>query len=169
MERRGCAEARVFHPSANGPDNSRSSIPPVMATAAQPTGPPLLESRSSQKLVDGSKAGSSRNPISLRLVKVLGTNYDDPATREALITLSDNYRSPEAAKGKTIEREIKAEDDDVPSDSESISLGKHAGLSSGTAARARKSLRRDAELKLTQGSRQFVKAFQEVDKVRKPI
>ena len=137
-----------------------------MASAAKATRPPLLPSLSSQKSLDGSKPGSARNPISLRLYKVLGTNYDDPATREALVTLSDIYKPPETSKGKAVEREPTTDDDDAFSGSEKAKFGMHACLSSGTTARARKSLRRDAEVKLTQGSRQFVKAFQEVDKVR---
>ena len=129
--------------------------------------PPLLPAGSSQRSADASRPGSSRNPISLRLYKVLGSNYDDPATREALVSLSDIYKAPETSRPKSIEREPRSdedEDDDLL-DSEKTKPGRHTGLSSGTAARARKSLRRDAELKLTQGSRQFVKAFQEVDNV----
>ncbi|KAL5511670.1 COG6 [Sanghuangporus vaninii] len=127
----------------------------------------MQSSYSSSTSLDEKLKSSARNPISLRLYKVFGTNYDDPAIREALETVSELYKAPESTKGKGVEREAKslAEEDDVSVfDLESKLVGRHALTSSGTAARARKNLRRDAELKLARGSRQFVHAFQQVDK-----
>ncbi|KAJ7139696.1 oligomeric Golgi complex subunit 6 [Mycena epipterygia] len=99
------------------------------------------------------RATQSRNPVSLRLYKVLGTNFDDEATREALQTLSELYATPgSAVKGKEAARNI--EDDE---------LDEEWAKPTGSAARARKNLRRDMERKLAEGSHQFLKAFGEVD------
>lgn len=134
--------------------------PPASGSARHAVQPSYSSSRSTD---DKSRSTTTRNPISLRLYKVLGTNYDDPATREALETLSELYRAPDSSKGKAVDRELKQDDDEL---SAIDVAGRHTLASTGTAARARKSLRRDAELKLAQGSRQFVRAFQEVDKVK---
>src|ERR1700722_6805184 len=86
----------------------------------------------------------TRNPIALRLYKVLGTNFSDDATKEALRTISELY-IPSTVPGRGDEGlEI------TPGES---------------AARARKNLRRDMENKLAEGSREFLKAFGEVDQV----
>ena len=50
-------------------------------------------------VADNSRHGS-RNPIQLRLRKILGSTYDDPSTREALETLSDLYASQELQPGQ---------------------------------------------------------------------
>ena len=102
-----------------------------------------MSSPTSQFNINGDRKGVSqpRNPVSLRLYKVLSTNYDDEDTRQALGTLSDLYATP---KGEdTIES--------VPGES---------------AAKARKYLRRDMENRLTEGSRKFLEALGEVDSVR---
>lgn len=133
---------------------------------------------------------ASRNPISSRLYKILGTNYDDPAIREALETLSELYSTPtssedsrsgQTAKGKGVDREQEigrvptaskdADDLDALDALGTKATYKLAGsvLGTGTAVRARKSLRRDAELKLTQGTQQFLRAFKEVDKVNSTV
>ena len=116
---------------------------------------------------DAQRQASARNPISLRLYKILGTRCDDPATREALQTVYDLYRSPDDSrlllnKGKVSSTESgePTEDQDPPP---SVPL-RLAGA--GFAARARKHLRHDAELKLAQESRAFLNAFQNVDQVR---
>lgn len=115
------------------------------------------------------RATQSRNPISLRLYKVLGTNFDDDATREALQTLSELYATSSTLKGKEILRNV--EEDEVEEE-----WAKPSGLVAGellteavpgeSAARARKNLRRDMERKLAEGSHQFLEAFGEVDQVR---
>ncbi|KAF8583843.1 oligomeric complex COG6 [Ramaria rubella] len=92
---------------------------------------------------DARNRGSStlgRNPISLRLYKVLGANYDDAGTKEALETLSAFYTTPSTTTTAKVGY--------TPRD---------------TAARARKSLRRDTEARLAEGSQRFLKAFGEVD------
>ena len=131
--------------------------------------PPVPGSASSSKSLDEKSKSSStpRNPISLRLYKILGTNYDDPATREALHTLSELYKSPETSMGKNLIHDSKTENEEALNKDhlDHHTPDKHPYVSSGIASRARKSIRRDAELKLAQGSRQFVRAFQEVDKV----
>jgi hypothetical protein len=117
-----------------------------------------------------------RNPISLRLYKVLGTNFNDEATKEALRTLSDLYVSsvphPGSLKGKEVQRDVDELDDDDAEDN--VLWGKSSVTSDSgfvenipgeSAARARKNLRRDMENKLAEGSRQFLKAFGEVDQV----
>ena len=122
-------------------------------------------------------AQQPRNPISLRLYKVLGTNFNDEATKEALRTLSDLYVAPVPAtgtlKGKEVQHDVdeleddEAEDDmmeksSAPSNDRSGFVESIPGES---AVRARKNLRRDMENKLAEGSRQFLKAFGEVDQV----
>ena len=117
-----------------------------------------------------------RNPISLRLYKVLGTNFNDEGTKAALRTLSDLYVPTSASlKGKEVQRNVdELEDDDFEDD---LSWGKSSvtahdssvvteSIPGESAARARKNLRRDMEDKLAKGSRQFLKAFEEVDQVR---
>lgn len=74
--------------------------------------------------------------VSLRLYKVLSTNFDDGDTQQALGTLSELYGTV-IAEG-------------VPGES---------------AAKARKYLRRDMENKLAEGSRKFLEALGEVDSV----
>lgn len=112
----------------------------------------------------------ARNPVSLRLYKILGTNFDDEATKGALQTLSDLYATSEAPKGKDVKRDAEYmddEDDDTAAKSvvrvdNSLLIETLPGES---AARARRNLRRDMENKLAEGSRQFLKAFGEVDQV----
>ncbi|KAJ7102334.1 oligomeric complex COG6 [Mycena belliarum] len=109
----------------------------------------------------------SRNPVSSRLYKVLGTNFDDEATRAALQTLSELYASSATiSKGKGPARNV--EDDEIEDDwtkptglvPDELSTEAVPGES---ATRARKNLRRDMERKLAEGSHQFLKAFGEVD------
>ncbi|KAH7908757.1 oligomeric Golgi complex subunit 6 [Hygrophoropsis aurantiaca] len=108
-----------------------------------------------------SAQAQTRNPIALRLRKILGTNFPDPATTEALQTLSHLYgtnvplHQPPPAKPDT-ESESESESETL------VDLTENA--SSDIAARARKNLRRDLEDTLAEGSRQFLEAFSEVDK-----
>ena len=74
------------------------------------------------------------NPINLRLYKVLGANFDDPATADALSTLASFYPETNDPNGTT-----------------------------STAALARKNLRRDIEAKLALESSKFLAAFAQVD------
>lgn len=135
--------------SASERPANQSLVVAAMATVASPP-PPSQDNRVA-------KTAPARNPISSRLYKVLGTNYNDPALREALEIISDLHSTPDLSGKHTVYND----QEKTPIDS-----GKTVLSSSGIAARARKSLRRDAELRLTQASRQFLKAFQEVDKVR---
>lgn len=117
-----------------------------------------------------SRSTAARNPVSLRLYKVLGASYDDNATREALNTLSEFYRAPEtsraAPKGKEAEPEKNIRtDDNIGGVVASRVLGKTTVPGNGTAARARKNLRRDVESKVSQGNHSFLRAFKEVDQV----
>jgi len=112
----------------------------------------------------------ARNPVSLRLYKVLGATFEDEATSEALNTLSDLY-SPAAFSvvGASVKEDATAHDGidevdleslkDVPSFLRAASPGE-------TAAKARKHLRRDIESKLEEGSLRFLAAFGVVDQVR---
>ncbi|KIJ51335.1 hypothetical protein M422DRAFT_26752 [Sphaerobolus stellatus SS14] len=102
------------------------------------------------------------NPISLRLYKVLGANYEDSGTQEALQTLSSYYAEP-----STVTTQMAANghhDSDGDSDEDNAEEVKTtARIINGTATRARKSLRRDTEARLAEGSHKFLKAFAEVD------
>lgn len=120
-----------------------------------------------------------QNPISLRLYKVLGANFEDEAIQEALFTLSELYAPPisvtASTKGKEVKRDLddgEQEDqevlDTVKSQTKSQVNGSLVGevVPGDIAARARKNLRRDVESKLAESSRKFLQAFGEVDKVR---
>lgn len=146
-----------------------------------------LPSQPTEKRQQPSTSSSShtRNPVALRLYKVLSTNFEDAATREALQTLSDLYAplTSTSAKGKEpvkpIADEFADDVDDDEDEDEDVDVASHDGtmkiLSGGQptgevvpgeiAARARKHLRRDMEKKLAEGSRQFLKALGEVDQV----
>jgi hypothetical protein len=87
-------------------------------------------------------ASQTKNPISPRLYKVLSTNFDDLATREALGTLSDLYGASGGADS---------------------AVETHPGE---YASKARRNLRRDMENKLAESIHHFVKALGEVDIVR---
>ncbi|KZV66572.1 oligomeric complex COG6 [Peniophora sp. CONT] len=95
----------------------------------------------------------ARNPVALRLYKVLGSTFDDDASREALLTLSELYTAPPP----------KAPSDEV----ENARVGALAFLDGPppgeTAAHARRNLRRDIETKLSDGAQKFLKAFGAVD------
>ena len=111
----------------------------------------------------------ARNPVSLRLYKVLGATFDDDATREALSTLSDLY----APSGPTLvakEEDVVVSHDEVDdADGERIKdvpSFLRGTLAGDTALKARKHLRRDIESKLEEGSLRFLTAFGAVDQVR---
>ncbi|KAG8217988.1 oligomeric complex COG6 [Butyriboletus roseoflavus] len=110
---------------------------------------------------------SLRNPITLRLRKILGTTFTDPATTEALQTLSHLYNAtPSYIEGP--EQDVNDHDDDSWSDLDSEGTAPRDGVSdvaSETAARVRKNLQRDLENKLAEGSQHFLKAFGEVDQL----
>jgi conserved oligomeric Golgi complex subunit 6 len=116
-----------------------------------------------------------RNPVSLRVYKLLRTNFNDDATREALQTLSELYGTPASvnllAKGKELKLDYddwnEEDDDEHEANRPSVTVNSlvHDNTAWNFAARARKSLRRDMENKLAKGSRQFLAAFGEVDQV----
>jgi conserved oligomeric Golgi complex subunit 6 len=120
----------------------------------------------------------ARNPLSLRLFKVLGARYDDPSTREAIEILSSLYApAPSTATGTTRPRRntVRSRADGNISDDTDEERPPALPLISGTvdkdtaseevAARARKNLRKDMEDKLAQSSRMFLAAFSEVNQV----
>ena len=119
---------------------------------------------------------SSRNPVALRLYKILGTNFDDEGTRQALKTVSELY-GPSSAAHPISRKSVKPStdsdsDEDEEQDTNAVQntfadtfLGS-ANVPGDTAARARRHLRRDVENKLTEASHKFLKAFGEVDQVR---
>ncbi|KAL1944792.1 hypothetical protein VTO73DRAFT_3222 [Trametes versicolor] len=145
-----------------------------MTTAISPSASSSRLQASSSNL---SHQGQGQNPISLRLYKVLGANFDDEATREALNTLAELYAPPSAphtgvGKGKDVTRDLDA-DKDADEEYELNGLkptglaapaGVEEAAAGDIAARARKNLRRDVESKLAESSKQFLKAFGEVDK-----
>ena len=120
----------------------------------------------------------TRNPVSARLYKILRTNFNDDATREALRTLSELYANEPAVSERAslgARRGVEdANDDDVEEDADAV-FGRttdHPAFEAfpgEAAAKARKNLRRDMELKLADGSRQFLKALGDVDQVRREL
>src|SRR6267154_3529948 len=112
----------------------------------------------------------ARNPVSLRLYKVLGATFEDDATKEALSTLSDLYSPSESPAVVSIAKEdgvvpdgVDELDKDSAKDAPSFLRGAPPG---DTAAKARKHLRRDIESKMEEGSLRFLAAFGTVDQVR---
>ena len=112
----------------------------------------------------------ARNPVSLRLYKVLGATFEDEATKEALGTLSDLYSPSEspavistAKEDAVIPDGVDEVDMDSAKDVPSFLRGAPPG---DTAAKARKNLRRDIESKMEEGSLRFLAAFGVVDQVR---
>ncbi|KAF8638929.1 hypothetical protein AX17_001841 [Amanita inopinata Kibby_2008] len=108
-----------------------------------------------------SPQAQGRNPIALRLYKILGTNFDDVATREALQTLSELY-----SQGSTLKERLPDSSVEGTEENESGSTKKTAAsttVSHELAMWARKNLRRDMENKLAEGSQQFLKVLREVN------
>ena len=127
-----------------------------MATLDRPSTP--SSSPISQFNINGDKKGVSqpRNPVSLRLYKVLSTNFDDEDTRQALGTLSELYATP---KGKDTLAVVEELDDEVLNDSVdalSVPTILAESIPGESATKARKYLRRDMENRLTEGSRQLL-------------
>lgn len=123
----------------------------------------------SQLNINGDRKGVSqpRNPVSLRLYKVLSTNFDDEDTRQALGTLSEMYATPKSKDtlivAEDVDDEVSHEHVDGPLYASTIVLGE--SVPGESAAKARKYFRRDMENKLAQGSRMFLEALSEVDSV----
>ncbi|KIM58544.1 hypothetical protein SCLCIDRAFT_127928 [Scleroderma citrinum Foug A] len=113
---------------------------------------------------------ASRNPITLRLRKILGTSFTDQATIEALQTLSELYSVSSLLH---LQQQRDGGDIDFDDDWSDLDSKEHHQQQQDqpqpndavdeTASRARKNMRRDLEKKLTQGSQHFLKAFGEVD------
>ena len=115
---------------------------------------------------------ASRNPITLRLRKILGTSFTDQATIEALQTLSELYSVSSLLH---LQQQRDGGDIDFDDDWSDLDSKEHHQQQQDqpqpndavdeTASLARKNMRRDLEKKLTQGSQHFLKAFGEVDQV----
>ncbi|KAF9651463.1 oligomeric complex COG6 [Thelephora ganbajun] len=124
-------------------------------------------------------APSSRNPVALRLYKILGANFDDEGTRQALKTVSELYGPsstvhPTARKPAKPSTDSESDEDEEQDTSAAQNTFANTFLGSAnvpgdTAARARKHLRRDVENKLTEASHKFLKAFGEVDQIQLDI
>lgn len=154
----GCMTLTSGTRSVRSPDSASQK---TMATASPSPQPTAL---------------SSRNPVALRLYKILGTNFDDEGTRQALKTVSELY-GPSSAAHPISRKSVKpsadsGSDEDEEQDASATQntiadtfLGS-AIVPGDTAARARRHLRRDVENKLTEASHKFLKALGEVDQVR---
>jgi len=121
-------------------------------------------SHTSLPLTDRQNASSTptqgRNPITLRLYKILGTSFDDVATREALQTLSKFYSQTNSSGDKLPDSSVDG------TDGNEFGIVRSSGVVSGElAAKARKNFRRDMENKLAEGSQQFMKVLGEVNEV----
>jgi len=140
------------------------------ATAATPTTPTKHT---------GPSSSQPQNPLSIRLYKVLATNFDDGSTKEALDTLSSLYApSPSLpniiVKGKQAKLD-NAEDDwdnhyhegenaSAPTTNGSTKAALVESVPGEIAARARNNLKNDVQTRLAESSRKFLNAFAEVDK-----
>ncbi|KZT27286.1 oligomeric complex COG6 [Neolentinus lepideus HHB14362 ss-1] len=151
-------------------------------TSSSPSTSPLV----SRRAVFGSSSSPSpthgRNPVSLRLYKVLGAGFEDEPTKEALRTLSELYGATSASgakttlvNGKTAKGETQVDSDTDDDDDTEEGASEEAKLSlgpflsdevtapTGAAAHARKNLRRDIDVKLAGSSRKFLSALGQVD------
>jgi conserved oligomeric Golgi complex subunit 6 len=86
----------------------------------------------------------SKNPIALRLYKVLGTNYNDESLKESLVLLTRFYET------------------------KSINDSEHSGPVPNVAF-VGKNLSRDLQVRLESGSQKFLRAFEVVDQVTRLI
>lgn len=120
----------------------------------------------------------ARNPVSLRLYKVLGTKYDDEATKEALKTLSDFYSSapaPPTTDTLDVDNEVDNWDESDSDSGETFVRQEETGQghlaflrdrpAGDVAVKARRHMRRDVEKRLAEGSHKFLEAFGDVDQV----
>ncbi|KAG8816460.1 Golgi transport complex subunit 6 [Serendipita sp. 401] len=140
--------------------------------------PKILETSALPEDASQPSVTDSRNPLSLRLFKVLGARYDDPSTREALEILSSLYVS--ATPTSTVDHkrrrsgnqkhsvDTKASDSEEetelkPTATNTASTREKELIISEGAARARKNLRSDMEIKLARTSQMFLAAFSEVN------
>ncbi|KAJ8590471.1 oligomeric complex COG6 [Rhizopogon salebrosus TDB-379] len=135
--------------------------------APSPTPPPSSSYSPSRNAGTPVSALQARNPITIRLRKILGTNFTDEATTEALQTLSELYgtQSPASTSDPKTQTTDDSDSDEYWSDETAnhLTVEDHREGLNETASRARKNLRRDLENKLAQGSQQFLQAFSEVD------
>ena len=151
----------------------------TMSSSTILTSPPRAPSRSmsiplSPTVPSPAIPSSRNNPLTLRIYKTLGTTFDDPGSREALEIASSFYAptpSSSAVKIPTIqtngltspqgrERALDSVTDDEPE-----GMPKRRTLKGQSASMARKHLKKDLEAQLANGSRRFLEAFGEVDKV----
>ena len=139
----------------------------MMSSSSSPT--VANSSSQSPQRTRTTQTPQSRNPVAVRLYKVLNTKFDDEDTKQALQTLSQLYTSPVKAKEAQFtvaltdeEEEIVGQDIASPGIPSATQFETVPGES---AARARKNLRRDMENKLAEGSRKFLEALGEVDSV----
>jgi conserved oligomeric Golgi complex subunit 6 len=146
------------------------------AGASEPNSHGIMPSAPSAAAIDiarrsqtASPSPLARNPVSLRLYKVLGATFEDEATREALSTLSDLYApsgTPTVVSAAKEDTTVLDAVDGVDAESVKDVPSFLRGLPPGdTAAKARKHLRRDIESKMEEGSLRFLSAFAMVDQV----
>ena len=119
-----------------------SSLPTVANSSSQST----QRTRTTQ-------TSQSRNPVAVRLYKVLNTKFDDEDTKQALQTLSQLYTSP--LKVKEVQYTTALADDEEEVVGQDIASPVPAApqfemVPGESAARARKNLRRDMENKLAE-------------------
>jgi hypothetical protein len=130
---------------------------------------PLPSPRHTDAWAASSAQAQARNPVALRLYKVLGAKYDDDATRAALHTLSAFYAPPSFATTSTTSDPSNDEWDESNSENEphaspsSAFLRAAARRSGDSAMRTRTHMRRDVERRLADGSRRLLAAFGDVD------
>jgi hypothetical protein len=155
-------------PDGDARDNNSASL--AISIGIMPSAPSAAAVEIVRRSQTASPSPLARNPVSLRLYKVLGATFEDEATREALSTLSDLYApsgSPAVvsnAKEDTIVLDgVDEVDMESVKDVPSFLRGAPPG---DTAAKARKHLRRDIESKMEEGSLRFLAAFSVVDQVR---
>ncbi|KAI6039416.1 oligomeric complex COG6-domain-containing protein, partial [Pisolithus marmoratus] len=96
-----------------------------------------------------------------RLRKILATSFTDPATVEALQTLSQLYSTPQP--DTAVDTADSSNDDWSESDEDTEQQYPQYGVIDETAARARKNLQCNFENKLAEESQQFLLAFGEVN------
>jgi len=148
-----CSRSKFIHR-----DIFMASVPPSLTT-------PTTQNR---KASSSSWTPQPRNPISTRLYKVLSTNFDDQATREALGTLSEVYASSKGKEAQTttaVLEDGELEHFEHGRQGDGAVVVEEEEVPGELAAQARKSMRKGMENKLMEGSQHFVMALMEVDEV----
>lgn len=143
-------------------DRSRDECRPVLLPTKMPTLDPLPAHAFTGRAVPAattttpnttsSSTSSTRNPLQAKVTRLLSANLEDGATRAALDTLGQ----VELAESKRARTAAASLSDPTPT------AGEQGGAGISDALR-RGGLRKEVDARMEQGSREFLRAFSEVN------